>query len=318
MVHAETDSSGTNTMLADGSNSTLGLVNSSGSLATQFAYEPFGRTTFSGSGTSNLYRFTGRELDTTGLYFMRARYYNPILQRFLSPDPSGFAGGDPNIYAYVGNNPTNSTDPLGLGSSGWGCENCSTGDLLKHLSAVQDPFLSSVPGSLWSVYVPGTGQTFEELADSLPFGGSSLGFPGLTSIGGFSVSPGVAPSGVGTAGLVPRGISLAQGGHQAPGIVPVGSFAAAPAAGAAGAGSWAGPVAMALGLAGACYSSPACRTEARCAGGLAADAGKCVGNGLLPGANPDLLGKCFRRGWLNYRSCRKGWDRPYDPVYPLK
>jgi RHS repeat-associated protein len=76
-----TDSSGTNTMLVDGTNSTVGLVNSSGTLATQFAYEPFGRTTFSGGGTSNLYRFAGRELDATGLYFMRARYYNPILQR---------------------------------------------------------------------------------------------------------------------------------------------------------------------------------------------------------------------------------------------
>ncbi len=76
-------------MLRDGVNSTKSVVNSSGSLATQFTYEPFGRTTFSGSGSSNLYRFTGRELDATGLYFMRARYYNPALQRFLSPDPLG-------------------------------------------------------------------------------------------------------------------------------------------------------------------------------------------------------------------------------------
>jgi RHS repeat-associated protein len=113
-----TDSSGTNTMLRDGMNSTNGLVNSSGSLATQFTYEPFGRTTFSGSGTSNLYRFTSRELDGTGLYFMRARYYNPVLQRFLSPDPLWLGGGSPDLYAYALNSPTNFIDPLGLSAAG--------------------------------------------------------------------------------------------------------------------------------------------------------------------------------------------------------
>jgi RHS repeat-associated protein len=105
-------------MLADGTNSTVGLVNSSGSLATQFTYEPFGRTTFSGSGTANLYRFAGRELDATGLYFMRARYYNPILQRFLSPDPLGFGGGSTDLYGYAFNSPTNFIDPLGFSAAG--------------------------------------------------------------------------------------------------------------------------------------------------------------------------------------------------------
>ncbi len=124
-----TDSAGTNTMLRDGMNSTEGLVNSAGALATQFTYEPFGRTTFSGAGTSNLYRFTGRELDVTGLYFMRARYYNPVSQRFLSPDPIGFAGGSPNLYLYAFNSPTNFTDPLGLigGTSGCATGACSLG-----------------------------------------------------------------------------------------------------------------------------------------------------------------------------------------------
>ncbi|HEV8574686.1 MAG TPA: RHS repeat-associated core domain-containing protein [Dehalococcoidia bacterium] len=46
--------------------------------------------------------------------YCRARYYHPGLQRFLSEDPIGFAGGDVNLYAYVSNNPTNYVDPLGL------------------------------------------------------------------------------------------------------------------------------------------------------------------------------------------------------------
>ncbi len=52
----------------------------------------------------NPYQYTGRENDATGLYFHRARYYNPSFQRFISEDPIGMGGGI-NLYAYVGNNP---------------------------------------------------------------------------------------------------------------------------------------------------------------------------------------------------------------------
>lgn len=43
-----------------------------------------------------------------------ARYYHPGLQRFISEDPIGLAGGDPNLYAYVFNSPTDLRDPSGL------------------------------------------------------------------------------------------------------------------------------------------------------------------------------------------------------------
>lgn len=49
-----------------------------------------------------------------GLYYMRARYYDPEVGRFISEDPLGFDGGDLNLYAYVGNNPVMSVDPWGL------------------------------------------------------------------------------------------------------------------------------------------------------------------------------------------------------------
>jgi RHS repeat-associated protein len=48
--------------------------------------------------------------------YCRARYYHPALQRFISEDPVGFAGGDTNLFSYVVNNPINLYDPLGL----WG------------------------------------------------------------------------------------------------------------------------------------------------------------------------------------------------------
>jgi RHS repeat-associated protein len=86
-------------------------------VTTSYTYEPFGRTTVSGTSSTNPFAFTGREEDSTGalsLYHYRARYYSPALQRFLTEDPVGFAGGDANLYGYVGNAPTVATDQLGL------------------------------------------------------------------------------------------------------------------------------------------------------------------------------------------------------------
>lgn len=92
--------------------STLVLTNDSGAVTTTYTYEPFGSTTVTGAST-NPFQFTGRENDGNGLYYYRARYYSPSRSRFLSEDPLGFDAGDPNLYAYVSNNPTNFTDPDG-------------------------------------------------------------------------------------------------------------------------------------------------------------------------------------------------------------
>jgi RHS repeat-associated protein len=62
-------------------------------------------------------RFKARELDPTGLYYMRARYYDPALLRFISQDPSGDMSGG-NAYAFVRNDPVNLSDPSGLCSPG--------------------------------------------------------------------------------------------------------------------------------------------------------------------------------------------------------
>ena len=59
--------------------------------------------------------YTGREQDAeTGLDYYRARYYDSAVGRFISEDPIGFGAGDANLYRYVGNSPTNYTDPSGL------------------------------------------------------------------------------------------------------------------------------------------------------------------------------------------------------------
>jgi len=64
--------------------------------------------------TNNPYGYTGRVVDTKDLYYYRARYYDPTIQRFISEDPIGFASGDYNFYRYVGNDPVKLVDPWGL------------------------------------------------------------------------------------------------------------------------------------------------------------------------------------------------------------
>ena len=108
----------------DALGSSLALSNAQGSIGTIYTYEPFGKTTVTGN-SSNSFQFTGRENDgstTSGLYYYRARYFNPTLSRFIREDPIGLAGGW-NFYFYVLNNVPNNVDPLGLCVIGFGSQN---------------------------------------------------------------------------------------------------------------------------------------------------------------------------------------------------
>jgi RHS repeat-associated protein len=98
--------------LQDHLGSTTALTNSSGSVIESATYDSFGNST---NNLSTRYQFTGREFDTDlGLHYYRARFYDAKLGRFISEDPIGFAGGDVNLFAAVGNNPVNGNDPSGL------------------------------------------------------------------------------------------------------------------------------------------------------------------------------------------------------------
>jgi len=100
--------------LGEALGSTAALTDPTGALVTEYSYEPFGKTSSTGSPTANPFQYTGRENDGTGLYYYRARYYDPRVGRFTQEDPIRFGGGDVNLYAYVGNSPLGSADPLGL------------------------------------------------------------------------------------------------------------------------------------------------------------------------------------------------------------
>ncbi|HWV44574.1 MAG TPA: DUF6531 domain-containing protein, partial [Nitrospira sp.] len=85
-----TDGGGVRSLLPDTLGSTVALGDNTGTLQTQYTYEPFGVTTQTGSASTNSYKYTAREDDGTGLYYYRARYYQPQTQRFIAEDPLGF------------------------------------------------------------------------------------------------------------------------------------------------------------------------------------------------------------------------------------
>ncbi len=121
-----TDGVGVRALLPDALGSTVALGDGTGTLQTQYTYEPFGLTTQTGATSTSSYKFTGREDDGTGLMYYRARYYQSRFQRFIAEDAIGFLGGDANLYAYVANNPTRRIDPLGLSP-----EECKNDDFFK-------------------------------------------------------------------------------------------------------------------------------------------------------------------------------------------
>ena len=97
---------------ADGLGSVVKHTSQSGAVVHEYRYDAWGNIE-AGAGEPG-YAFTGREWDPeTGLYYYRARYYDPKVGRFISEDPIGFAGGA-NFYQYVRNNPVVYSDPLGL------------------------------------------------------------------------------------------------------------------------------------------------------------------------------------------------------------
>ena len=103
-------------LFTDYQGSVRDVVDSTGHVIDAIAYGTFGNiTSETNSADRDLYTYTGRILDgETNLQENRDRYYNSSTQRWQSEDPIGFRAGDSNIYRYVGNDPTNATDPSGL------------------------------------------------------------------------------------------------------------------------------------------------------------------------------------------------------------
>ena len=103
-----------------------------------------------------LFGFTGRPFDTnTDLQNNGRRWYNASLGRWESPDPTEFTAGDTNLYRYVGNSPTNATDPTGLWTRelwqivAYWDEKEGKGYLLLEFRTVPGPLDNWVPAASW-------------------------------------------------------------------------------------------------------------------------------------------------------------------------
>ena len=100
----------------DGLGSTVGISDLTGSVVNKYAYDAFGKVLSQDEGIPNPFKYVGGfgVMDEgNGILYMRARYYDPEVGRFISKDPIGLAGGL-NQYTYVVSNPVNLTDPNGL------------------------------------------------------------------------------------------------------------------------------------------------------------------------------------------------------------
>jgi RHS repeat-associated protein len=101
---------------ADGLGSIVATTNQAGTIVSTRQYDAWGNLEIGASDPG--YAFGGYHWDPEiGLYYVRARYLDPKLGRFISEDPIGFAGGL-NLYAYAANRPTYYVDPFGLAPVG--------------------------------------------------------------------------------------------------------------------------------------------------------------------------------------------------------
>jgi RHS repeat-associated protein len=105
------------TFARDGGKSVRAEINSAGAVTALFRYRAYGQIAQStGTPTPSYLGYAGQLFDPSGLYYMRARWYDPVIGRFITSDP---IDGDPiapiglNGYAYAALNPSRYDDPAG-------------------------------------------------------------------------------------------------------------------------------------------------------------------------------------------------------------
>ena len=92
------------------------ILNEKADVENEYVYDAFGNIITSKENVHNIFTYCGEQLDvTTGQYYLRARFYNPVIGRFTQQDT--YHGDGLNLYAYCHNNPMMYCDPTGHDSS---------------------------------------------------------------------------------------------------------------------------------------------------------------------------------------------------------
>lgn len=84
--------------------STIAITDQNQTIQNAYSYDPFGKITNQSEAELQPFKYVGQYgvmTEPNGFYYMKARYYDPQVGRFVSEDPLGFAGGDVNLMAYV-------------------------------------------------------------------------------------------------------------------------------------------------------------------------------------------------------------------------
>ncbi len=107
--------------LYNGHGDVIALTDESGNIVNSYGYDEWGNVTSESEQISNPIRYSGEYYDNeSGLYYLRARYYDPLLGRFISKDSVEGDITNPlslNLYTYVENNPLIYIDPSGLSAA---------------------------------------------------------------------------------------------------------------------------------------------------------------------------------------------------------
>jgi RHS repeat-associated protein len=105
------------TFARDGSKNVRAGISSSGAVSAAFRYRAYGQTAQGTTPAPTYLGLASQLIDPSGLYYVRARWYEPVTGRFVSRDPSQGQPASPatlNLFSYGSGNPVSFRDPTGL------------------------------------------------------------------------------------------------------------------------------------------------------------------------------------------------------------
>jgi RHS repeat-associated protein len=177
------------------------ITDGTGAVTATYRTEEFGTVTATTGNSTQPFGFTGEPRDATGLSYLRSRYYDPTLGRFVSQDPSSGLAAMPasmNRYVYANNNPTTLVDRSGRSSSSKtlndanNCAQVGVGGRIVRVGL--GSFLAVAGGGIavagGFVFVVGVSAGFPEILVALP---EAIGYGGaIVGTGAVVVGSGVA------------------------------------------------------------------------------------------------------------------------------